>query len=98
MDVSMKDQSLSIVFPCYNESGNILNILSRCREIIGNRKDIEVLLVDNGSGDDSARIIDEALKEPQFFFARKVQVSVNKGYGYGILAGLHVASGVVAHT
>lgn len=82
---------LSIVVPCYNEEQNIPLILNRFGEII-EREDIEVILVDNGSTDDSALVLAELL--PKYAFARTVRVEVNQGYGYGILQGLRQCRGV----
>lgn len=81
----------SIVIPCYNEEQNIPLILSRFSKTIGERNDIEVILVDNGSTDNSANVMDELL--PKYNFAHKVTVKINQGYGYGILAGLAAAKG-----
>ncbi len=81
---------LSVVVPCYNEEQNIPLILSRFGEVI-ERDDIEVILVDNGSTDGSARALSELL--PQYPFARTVKVEVNQGYGYGILRGLRECAG-----
>lgn len=86
----MSDMKLSIVIPCYNEGKNIPLILSRFDEVI-KRKDIEALLVNNGSTDNSEEVLDELL--PKYPFARVVNVPENKGYGYGILTGLREASG-----
>ncbi len=76
---------LSIVVPCYNEEENIPLLLERFDEVVQG-KDMEVILVDNGSTDDSARVLGELL--PRYPFARTVTVKVNQGYGYGILQGL----------
>lgn len=81
---------LSIVVPCYNEAENIPLILKRFSEVI-KREDIEVLLVDNGSNDNSAQIISRLL--PEYPFAKTIRVEVNQGYGYGILQGLSACSG-----
>ena len=76
---------LSIVVPCYNEEKNIPLILERFKQAI-NRDDVCVVLVENGSTDNSASVMDELiLKYP---FARKVSVKENKGYGFGIMSGL----------
>lgn len=80
---------LSIVVPCYNEADNIPLILKRFAEVI--TSDMELILVDNGSTDNSAAILKELL--PSFIFARTVRVKVNKGYGYGILTGLKAGTG-----
>lgn len=81
---------VSIVIPCYNEEKNVPLILKKFRDVIS-EEEIEVILVNNGSTDQTARILDELL--PQFSFARSVLVPVNQGYGYGILQGLEVAEG-----
>lgn len=81
---------LSIVIPCYNEAKNIPLILEKFNNII-NRNDIEVILVNNGSKDDSAHVLEELL--PNYSFARTVLVEVNQGYGYGILTGLKECKG-----
>ena len=53
--------------------------------------DLEVILVNNGSTDDSATVFREQL--PRFPFARLVEVPKNRGYGFGILSGLRAARG-----
>ncbi len=81
---------LSIIVPCYNEEKNIPLILDRFAEFIkGN--DLEVILVNNGSTDNSQNVLDQLL--PSYSFARQVIVPVNQGYGFGILEGLKVACG-----
>lgn len=81
---------LSIVVPCYNEEENIPLILKRFDEVI-QRDDIEVILVNNGSTDNSAQVLAELV--PKYTFARTTPVEVNQGYGYGILQGLRQCSG-----
>ncbi len=81
---------LSIVIPCYNEGKNIPLLLDRFQRVVGKR-DMEVILVDNGSTDGSSEILKELL--PRYEFARTVTVPVNKGYGYGILKGLEASKG-----
>lgn len=84
---------LSIVIPCYNEAGNLPSILGRLRESIKSRKDVEVILVNNGSKDDTAEILSRELIDPAFWFIRVEHVKVNQGYGFGIMSGLRAASG-----
>ncbi len=83
-------KKLSIIIPCYNESKNIPLILEKFQQVIG-QHDIEVILVDNGSVDDSALVLKQLL--PDYVFAKSVKVEKNQGYGFGILTGLHAASG-----
>lgn len=83
---------LSLVIPCYNESKNIELLLNRCRSL-GSRKDWEIILVNNGSTDNTLEILERLL--PQHPGCRVVNVKTNKGYGYGILAGLRAAKGEI---
>ena len=84
---------LSIVVPCYNEEKNIPFVLARFREALAGREEIELLLVNNGSTDSSAAVLAEHLALADNRFARLVDVPLNQGYGFGILAGLRAARG-----
>lgn len=84
---------LSIVVPCYNESKNIPRLVERFREVVGGRPSVEVVLVDNGSTDDSQTVFAAELAKPGNGFARVVRVPVNKGYGFGIVSGLRSSHG-----
>lgn len=87
---NMKNYKLSIVIPCYNEEKNIPLIGERFLQVI-NRDDIEVILVNNGSKDNSEKIIQEEIKK--YNFLKTCKVEVNQGYGFGILSGLKIAQG-----
>lgn len=81
---------LSLIIPCYNESANLPLLLERCG-LVAAQPDVEVILVDNGSTDDSPRVLQELL--PRYPGCRSVRVEVNQGYGFGILSGLRAAQG-----
>ena len=81
---------LSIIVPCYNESKNIPLILEKFASVI-KRDDVEVLLVNNGSQDNSQEVLDGLA--PKYFFARVIKVEENQGYGFGITSGLNDAKG-----
>lgn len=83
---------LSLVIPCYNEAANLPLLLERCKELT-RRPDIEVVLVDNGSTDDSPLVLQNLL--PRYPGCRSVRVEKNRGYGFGILAGLKDAKGEI---
>ncbi len=57
------------------------------------RPDIEVILVDNGSIDNSPEVLQNLL--PQYPGCRSVRVEKNQGYGFGILSGLRAATGEI---
>lgn len=82
---------LSVVVPCYNEAKNIPLILKRFNEVLSGREDVEIILVNNGSTDESHQVIDEVL--PLYPFVKLVNIKVNQGYGYGIIQGLKNSSG-----
>jgi glycosyltransferase involved in cell wall biosynthesis len=84
---------LSIIIPCYNEAGNIPLIVNRFTEILTPADDCEILLVNNGSTDNSLQIFDSELKRINDSRFRVVHVEKNKGYGFGILSGLNNAAG-----
>lgn len=82
----------SLIIPCYNEAKNLPLLLEKCRPLSA-EPDIEVVLVDNGSTDESAIVLEELL--PAYPNCRSVRVEVNQGYGFGILAGLKAARGEI---
>lgn len=87
---------LSVIVPCYNEQENIPHILRQFSAALPAAAEAEVLLVNNGSTDNSAAIFTAELAkltEPHPF--RLVTVSQNQGYGFGILSGLEAARGDV---
>jgi glycosyltransferase involved in cell wall biosynthesis len=83
---------LSIVLPCYNEARNLAHILARFAEVRANRA-VELVLVNNGSTDDSAEVLARELADKAQPEVYVVTVPVNRGYGHGILTGLRAAHG-----
>lgn len=88
----MNSKKLSIIVPCYNEAKNIPLILEAFRGI-HKEQSFELVLVDNGSKDDSAHVFQKELSKKQNSFAKVVTVKVNQGYGHGILSGIRAAKG-----
>ncbi len=82
----------SLVIPCYNEAKNIPLLLERCNKLAYD-KDMEIILVDNGSTDDSPAILAQLL--PTSAKCRSIRVHENKGYGNGILEGLRSSRGEI---
>jgi glycosyltransferase involved in cell wall biosynthesis len=86
---------LSVVIPCYNEEGNLPELIRQLDGIVAG-KPIEVVLVNNGSLDRSAAVFDQELSNAthrdQF---RLITIRKNVGYGHGILTGLKSATGRV---
>jgi glycosyltransferase involved in cell wall biosynthesis len=83
---------LSIVLPCYNEADSLPGLLALYREIWEDLP-AELILVDNGSTDETAAVLERMLTLPEYSFARSVRVEHNRGYGHGIATGLSSATG-----
>ena len=81
---------LSIVIPCYNESDSIKLLINKLESILN--KDIEVILVDNGSNDQTSETI-ESIKFPENIEVLKLKE--NLGYGNGIIQGLKQTKGEI---
>lgn len=86
----MKKIQYSLVIPCYNEAKNIPVLLKKIKPLLVN-KSIQVVMVNNGSTDDSDSVIDKL--KPKATNFKYVIVPKNKGYGYGIMQGLKAADG-----
>lgn len=80
----------SIIIPCYNESANLPALVARL-DAFQTKEEMEFILVENGSADDSYHIMQELTKEKKAF--KIVKVAVNQGYGYGLQQGLAAATG-----
>jgi polyisoprenyl-phosphate glycosyltransferase len=85
----------SLVIPCFNESGNLTALVERCRVLLASRPNVEVVLVENGSTDNSEAKLYELFENDCNDRLRFVKVDVNQGYGHGILFGLQNCKGGV---
>jgi len=86
----------SIVLPCYNEADNLPLLLEGYAQawaelgVPG-----ELILVDNGSTDGTAKVLDKEMGRPELSFARAVRVERNRGFGHGTMTGLRAARGEI---
>src|SRR5271168_4612730 len=88
----MAHPQLSIVIPAYNESARIENALDRVLSCVAEQGwDAEVLVIDDGSKDDTAAIVQRwMVQHPRLHL---VQNPGNKGKGYSVRNGLLQAAG-----
>lgn len=80
----------SIVIPCYNEKDNLPQLVATIEEMARGR-DIEFVLVENGSKDGSYELMKTLVKYKHFI--KIVKVDVNQGLGYGICQGIKESEG-----
>lgn len=85
--------SLSVVAPCFNEVGNLDQLLERvsrsCKAVVG--EDYEIILVDDGSSDGTWGKITVAATEDKR--VRGIMLSRNFGHQIALTAGLEASRG-----
>ena len=82
----------SLVIPCFNEEKNLPRLIDKCLILI-DKSDCEVIIVNNGSKDESSVVLHRLLKQHRNL--RAINIEENVGYGHGILAGLKEAKGEI---
>ena len=80
---------LSIIIPSYNEDKTILNVLKRIKDTKSQKISYEVIVVDDGSIDNTQMI----LPENKQLYDHLLISKVNKGKGAAIKLGLEKANG-----
>jgi dolichyl-phosphate beta-glucosyltransferase len=86
---------LSIIIPAFNEERRLPNALQRIHVYVETRPwRSEVIVVNDGSTDGTARIVTEALK--QYPEVRLVSNDWNHGKGYSVRRGMLEAAGEIA--
>jgi glycosyltransferase involved in cell wall biosynthesis len=91
---AMSHPHLSIVIPAYNESARIEATLERVLRCVDEQAwDAEVLVIDDGSKDDTAAIVERWMdRSPRLHL---VQNPGNRGKGYSVRNGLLQAAGEI---
>jgi glycosyltransferase involved in cell wall biosynthesis len=86
-----KPTGLSIFFPAYNDSGTIASMVIRAVHAAAElTPDYEVIVVDDGSGDATAQIVDELVRT--YPRVRAVHHARNRGYGGALQTGFRAAT------
>lgn len=88
--MNKKLDNLSVFFPAYNEQGHIATVAKKAMSILPNvAKKWEVLVINDGSKDNTGKIIDKLAKENKNLKA--IHHKVNRGYGAAFKSGLYGA-------
>ena len=83
---------ISVIIPCYNEEHTILKVIKSVHESL-NRYEYEIILVDDGSTDNTKEILEEYSRSDE-----KVEViyhDINSGKGASLRTGFNAAIGDV---
>jgi dolichyl-phosphate beta-glucosyltransferase len=87
-----EEPELSLVFPAYNEAKRIASSLERAFEYLGSAyRTFELIVVDDGSSDDTLRVAQEALEGRTN--ARVLSLPENRGKGAAVRTGMLAARG-----
>ena len=88
--------NFTLIIPCYNESDNIENLFEKISKI-QNELDFEVIIINNGSTDNSSSIINK--NKHKLRNLNLINILVNKGFGYAIKEGINKSnSDIVCYT
>lgn len=82
---------ISIIIPAYNEMQAIESTVSELWDYMKDRQDIEIIVINDGSTDDTGEILDKLKLKCEKL--KTVHHRRNKGYGTAIKSGINVASG-----
>lgn len=86
-----KKYSISVFFPCYNDSGSIAGLVEEADKILKRiARDYEIIVIDDGSKDESRKILNNLERQNpklKLIFHKK-----NMGYGGALRSGFKAAS------
>lgn len=83
--------SVSVFFPCYNEQDNLAALVEKTISVLENLDaDFELIIVDDGSSDSTARIADEIAQKDDR--VKVVHHQINLGYGEALKSGFKAAT------
>lgn len=87
--------NISLILPCYNEEKNIPLICDEFLELPLQEYSAELILVNNGSDDDTKSVAEKAIKKnnSKNVLIKLINLENNQGYGGGIAEGLKIAKG-----
>lgn len=88
---------ISIIIPAFEEAERIGNTLRKIAAYIGEGRDrFEIIVVDDGSADETASIAEEILANQNVCPYRIIRYEPNRGKGFAVRTGLEAARGAVA--
>jgi glycosyltransferase involved in cell wall biosynthesis len=82
---------VSLIIPTYNDAANLARSLPILRSEFGHSREVELIVVDDGSSDHSAELIQAHLRG--FAEARLIRLPWNQGKGSAVKAGVNAVRG-----
>ncbi|MEI8232345.1 MAG: glycosyltransferase family 2 protein [bacterium] len=87
----MTKKMISLIIPTFNEDGNILNVYKAIKQIVPSRYEAEIIFVDDGSTDDTIKIIKKcSINDDRIHY---ISFTRNFGQQYALKAGIDHAHG-----
>ncbi len=88
---------VSIVIPAYNENERLGDPLAKILQFVTETKlNAELIVVDDGSSDDTAKIAEEAFKQSPDVLTSVIRYEKNRGKGFAVKTGLQAAKADIA--
>ena len=86
-----REPLVSLIVPAYNDAANLARTLPMLRAEFGNSRDVEIIVVDDGSRDHTAQLVEAHLRG--WPGAKLIRLPWNQGKGSAVKAGVGIASG-----
>ena len=80
---------ISVIIPVYNEEVSILKVLKRLHEKVNNDGDLEIIVINDGSTDNTLN----QLNENNDLYNQLISYENNNGKGYAVQKGLEISKG-----
>jgi glycosyltransferase involved in cell wall biosynthesis len=88
---AFENRGITVFFPAFNDAPNIAALVRNAADILSRlTSDPEIIVVDDGSRDSTAEVLDGLL--PQIPFLRVKTHETNKGYGAALRSGFKAAA------
>ena len=73
---------LSLIIPSYNESDNLVYLFDKLIKSFADVEDVEIIIVDNGSTDNTSDVLESLLKKSSLPFLKSIRLLRNTKYEY----------------
>ena len=88
-----KQSTITVIIPCYNEAGGVIDNLDDVRKALSEHEDVEIIAVNDGSSDNTPSLLNK-------YAAKTSDINVvhndsNLGYGASLKRGISEAKGEI---